>query len=42
MSMSFSYTLDKFWGVGNETIETGTEGYFREHFDIQLKVQVPT
>ena len=41
MPMSFGYTLDKFWGVGNETIETGTEGYFREDFDLQLEVQVP-
>ena len=41
MPTSFSYTLDKFWGIGNETVETGTEGYFREDFNIQLEVQAP-
>ena len=41
MPMSFSYTLDKFWGIGNETVETGTEGYFRKDYSIQLEVQVP-
>jgi outer membrane protein assembly factor BamA len=41
MPMSFGYSLDKFWGVGNETIETGTEDYFREDLNIQLEVQVP-
>ena len=41
MPTSFSYTLDKFWGIGNDTPETGTEGYYREDFDIQLEVQVP-
>lgn len=41
MPLSFGYTLDKFWGLGNSTVDTGTEGYFREDFDIQLEVQVP-
>jgi outer membrane protein assembly factor BamA len=39
--LSFGYTLDKFWGIGNQTIENGTEGYFREDFEVQLEVQVP-
>ncbi|WP_163516357.1 BamA/TamA family outer membrane protein [Gelidibacter japonicus] len=41
MPMSFGYAQDKFWGVGNETVETGTEEYFREDTGIQLEVQVP-
>lgn len=41
MPISFGYTQDKFWGIGNETEETGTEAYFREDFDIQIEVQVP-
>jgi outer membrane protein assembly factor BamA len=41
MPMSFGYTLDKFWGVGNETTETGTEDYFREDVNVQLEIQVP-
>ena len=41
MPLSFGYTLDKFWGVGNSTLDTGTEAYFREDFNIQLEVQVP-
>ena len=41
MPTSFGYTQDKFWGIGNETEETGTEDYLREDFDIQLEVQVP-
>ena len=41
MPLSFGYTLDKFWGVGNSTLDTGTEGYFREDFNVQLEVQVP-
>jgi len=39
--MSFGYTLDKFWGIGKTTSENGTEGFFREDFDIQLEVQLP-
>lgn len=39
--LSFGYTQDKFWGIGNNTIETGTEEYFREDFKVQLEVQVP-
>jgi outer membrane protein assembly factor BamA len=41
MPVSFGYTLDKFWGIGNTTIETGNEEYFREDFNFQLEVQVP-
>jgi len=41
MPLSFGYTLDKFWGIGNSTLDTGTEGYFREDFNVQLEVQVP-
>lgn len=39
--MSFSYSLDKFWGQGNNTEDTGTEEYFREDIKVQLEVQVP-
>ena len=41
MPLSFGYTLDKFWGEGNTSIETGTEEYFRQDFNFQLEVQVP-
>ena len=41
MPVSFGYTLDKFWGVGNSTLDTGTEDFFREDFNFQLEVQVP-
>lgn len=41
MPMTFGYTQDKFWGIGNDTEETGTEDYFREDFSVQLEVQVP-
>ena len=39
--VSFGYTLDKFWGIGNNTLENGTEAYFREDLNIELEVQVP-
>jgi outer membrane protein assembly factor BamA len=39
--VSFGYTEDKFWGVGNRTMDTGTEAYFREDFKVQIEVQVP-
>lgn len=39
--VSFGYSFDKFWGIGNNTPENGTEGYFREDFKVQLQVQVP-
>lgn len=41
MPVSYSYTLDKFWGTGNSSEDTGTEEYFRKDFNIQLEVQVP-
>ncbi|MDN3723546.1 hypothetical protein QRD02_04070 [Aequorivita sp. SDUM287046] len=41
MPVSFSFSQDKFWGIGNETIETGTEDFLREDFNIQLEVQIP-
>jgi len=41
MPVSFGYTLDKFWGIGNTSSDTGNEEYFREDFKFQLEVQVP-
>ena len=41
MPVSFGYTLDKFWGIGNATREIGTEEYFRQDFSFQLEIQVP-
>lgn len=41
MPMSFGYTLDKFWGKGKNSSESGTADFFREDFDIQLEVQLP-
>lgn len=41
MPLSFGYTLDKFLGKGNSSVETRTEEYFRKDFSIQLEVQVP-
>jgi len=41
MPVSYGYTLDKFWGIGNTTEEVGVEEYFRKDFNLQLEVQVP-
>lgn len=41
MPLSFGYTLDKFWGKGNSTLDIGNEEYFRQDFNMQLEVQVP-
>lgn len=39
--MSFGLTLDQFWGIGNNTVETGNEPYLRQDFNVELEVQVP-
>jgi hypothetical protein len=41
LPMSFGYFVDKFWGVGNNTVETGTETYTRNVFSITLNLQSP-
>ncbi|MFT5242685.1 MAG: outer membrane protein assembly factor BamA [Glaciecola sp.] len=41
MPVSFGYTLDRFFGIGNSTVDNGSEEYFREDFNFQLEVQVP-
>jgi outer membrane protein assembly factor BamA len=41
MPMSFGSTLDRFWGLGNETLENGTEAFLREDYSVQIEIQVP-
>ena len=38
---SFGHFVDKFWGIGNNTPETGNEQYTMDVFAITLDVQVP-
>ena len=39
--VSFGHFIDKFWGVGNSTPETGSEAYVKDVFTFSLTVQVP-
>jgi outer membrane protein assembly factor BamA len=39
---SFGHFVDKFWGVGNNTPETGNEQYTMDVYAITLEVQFPT
>ncbi|WP_367278091.1 BamA/TamA family outer membrane protein [uncultured Algibacter sp.] len=41
MPVSYGYRVDKFWGIGNNTIDSGTEQYLRQDFEFELEVQVP-
>ena len=37
----FGHYVDKFWGIGNQTIETGNEQYTLDEISISLDLQVP-
>jgi outer membrane protein assembly factor BamA len=39
--VSFGHFVDKFWGVGNNTNETGNEDYTRDGFSATLTAQIP-
>jgi outer membrane protein assembly factor BamA len=38
---SFGHFVDKFWGIGNSSIETGNEEYTTDVFTASLTVQIP-
>jgi outer membrane protein assembly factor BamA len=39
--ISFGHFVDKFWGIGNNTIETGNEPYTKDVFNTTFTLQVP-
>jgi outer membrane protein assembly factor BamA len=39
--LSFGHFVDKFWGIGNATEETGEEDYTRDGFSAALTIQAP-
>ncbi len=39
--MIFSYNVDKFWGVGNTTENTGNESYTKQLFSTSVTIQLP-
>ena len=39
--ISFGFFVDKFWGVGDDTPETGNEQYTRQDFSVTLYLQSP-
>jgi len=41
LNLWYGHIVDKYWGVGNETPETGNESYVSDVQDIQLEVQAP-
>jgi outer membrane protein assembly factor BamA len=41
LPVSFGHFVDKFWGIGNNTVETGNESYERDVFAISFTVQAP-
>ncbi len=41
LPMMYGYYIDKFWGVGKNAEETGTESYSKKVFSTSLNVQVP-
>ena len=41
LNMWYGHIVDKYWGIGNETPETGTESYVSDVEDIQLELQGP-
>lgn len=41
LPFNFGHFIDKFWGIGNNTIETGNEEYTLDQFAATLKVQIP-
>jgi outer membrane protein assembly factor BamA len=41
MPVSAGHFVDKFWGIGNQTPDTGSENYIRDEFAASLTVQLP-
>ena len=39
--VSFGHFVDKFWGIGNATIETGGEKYVKNVLTASIKLQIP-
>ena len=39
--ISFGHFVDKFWGIGNNTITTGNESYTKDVFSATFTLQVP-
>ena len=42
LNLWYGHIVDKYWGIGNETSETGNEAYVSDVQDIQLELQGPT
>ena len=41
LPMNYGHFVDKFFGIGNNTAETGNESYTLDQFAISLKFQIP-
>jgi hypothetical protein len=41
LNLWYGHIVDKYWGIGNETPETGNEPYVSDVVDAQLEVQAP-
>lgn len=41
LPIDYGFFVDRFWGVGNNTPETGNESYKLNRFGIMLKFQIP-
>jgi outer membrane protein assembly factor BamA len=41
LPLDYGFFIDKFWGIGNNTPETGNESYTLNRFGITFKFQVP-
>lgn len=41
LNLSFGHFVDKFWGVGNDTPELGTERYVADRYSIEFTVETP-
>lgn len=39
--LSYGYSIDKFYGIGPDTEETGTEKFTKKYFTASLTIQVP-
>jgi len=41
LKLTFGHFVDKFWGVGNDTPELGTERYVADRYGIELNMETP-
>jgi hypothetical protein len=41
LPVNFGHYVDKFWGIGNNTVDTGTEKYTLNEFAATFKFQIP-